>query len=34
MKIIRYFTIGRPGFWILHIAAISLILFLGAKVKF
>lgn len=34
MKIVKYITIGKPGFWLLHIVAITLILFLGAKIRF
>jgi len=30
----RYFAIGKPGFWILHALAVILFLLLGAAVDF
>ena len=34
MRLMKYFAIGKPGFWILHLIVISLVLLLGAKIKF
>ena len=34
MKLLRYFALGKPGWYILHLIAVLLLLWLGAKINF
>lgn len=34
MRILRYFAIGKPGFYIWHAIVIILLVFMVAKIKF